>query len=75
MNDSDKSNSIVQINISHVLFSVRIIEIFEIKIVNAINPRVYTSRHYGKLFGGIKQIDTFDFLTYVFFMGTRRLSL
>ena len=46
--DSDRPNRIVQMNGSHALYSVIVIEKFKVKIVYAIYPMFYyTSRHYG----------------------------
>ena len=45
--DSDRTNRIVQTNVLHVIYSVIVIYIFNVKVVYAIYPRVYTSRHYG----------------------------
>ena len=39
----------VQINGSHAFYSVKVIEMFDVKIVYAINRRVYASRQYGSL--------------------------
>ena len=40
-------NRIVQINNIFVLYRVIVIKIFDVKIVYAIYPRIYTLRHYG----------------------------
>ena len=38
---------IVKINGLHIICIVMIIQIFDVKVMNAIYPRVYTSMHYG----------------------------
>ena len=52
--DSNKPNRIVQMNGLHASYNTIVIEIFDVKIVNAINSRVYTSRRYGILFSDFK---------------------
>ena len=42
LNDSDRLNRIIQKNVFHVIYNVKIKEIFDVKVVNAIYPRVYT---------------------------------
>ena len=49
LQNSDRPNRIVQMNILHVIYSVIGIQIFGVKVVYAIYPRVYTSRNYGIL--------------------------
>ena len=60
LEDSNKPNRIVQLKVSHATKSVIVIEIFDIKVVYAIYPRVYTSRHYG-----ISKTYTFTYLTFL----------
>ena len=40
--NSDRLNRIVQINESYDIYSVKVIELFDVEIVYAIYPRVYT---------------------------------
>ena len=49
LDDSNRPNSFVQINVLHAVYSVIFVQIFDAKIVYAIYPRVYTSRHCGTL--------------------------
>ena len=44
---SNRPNRIVQMNVLHAIYSVIVLEIFEVKVVYAIYPWVYTSMQYG----------------------------
>ena len=47
---NENKNLFLQINALHVIYSVKVIDIFDVKVVDAIYLRVYTLRHYGTIF-------------------------
>ena len=47
LDNYNRPNRIVQMNVLHVIYSVIVIEIFDEKVVYEIYPRVYKLRHSG----------------------------